>query len=452
VIDRSERVCIVGAGPAGLAQARACKLVGLPFDVIERHGDLGGLWDIENPGTPMYESAHMISSKGLSGFFDFPMPADYPDYPGHGQVHAYLRAFARAYGLTDDIVFATEVVRAEPEGPVWRVVLGNGEGRRYRALVCANGMNWTPLMPEIPGTFTGELRHAVTYRCKAELEGRRVLVVGGGNSGCDIACQAAESARAAFLSLRRGYSFIPKHVFGLPADVFAARAGSLPLPLALRQRVFQGLLRLLNGDPARFGLPKPDHRIFESHPIVNSLILHHLAHGALTVKPDVKAFANDRVVFQDGSEETFDLVLLATGYDTTIPYVARAHFDWAGNHLQAYMTAFNARHDTLFTLGFINTAAGVFEDFDRLAHLIANHLADRERAPDKARKVRALIKAGQPDLSGGLRYVASPRHAAYVQHDRFRAQLDKLRREMAWPALVPGYFNTLRSGGGASAP
>ncbi|MDH3792940.1 MAG: NAD(P)-binding domain-containing protein [Rhodospirillales bacterium] len=452
LIDRSERICIVGAGPAGLAQARAFKRAGVPFDVIERHRDLGGLWDIENPGTPMYESAHFISSKGLSAFFDFPMPGDTPDYPGHAQVLAYLRAFARAYGLTEHIAFGVAVERAEPEGHFWRVVLGNGEVRRYRGLVCANGMNWDPAMPDIPGHFEGELRHAVTYRGTAELEGRRVLIVGGGNSGCDIACDAAQSARAAFLSLRRGYTFIPKHVFGLPADVFGARAGVLPLPLALRQRVFQALLRLLNGDPAHYGLPKPDHRIFESHPIVNSLVLHHLGHGDLKVKTDVTAFAGDKAVFADGSEETVDLVLLATGYDTTIPYMARQHFEWAGNHLEAYMTAFNARHATLFTLGFINTAAGVFEDFDRLAHLIANHLVDQERDPEKARKFRELVKAGQPDLSGGVNYVTSPRHAAYVQHDRFRAQLEKLRRGLAWPALTPGYFDALRSETGATAP
>ncbi len=116
------------------------------------------------------------------------------------------------------------------------------------------------------------------------------------------------------------------------------------------------------------------------------------------------------------------------------------------------MTAFNARHDTLFTLGFLNTAAGVFEDFDRLAHLIANHLADQDRNPEKARKFSELIKAGQPDLSGGLRYVSSPRHAAYVQHDSFRAELEKLRRKMAWPALTPGYFDRLRSTAGDTVP
>ena len=399
----------------------------------------------------MYETAQLISSKGLSAFFDFPMPEDYPDYPHHAQVLSYLRAFAGVFGLTDDIAFGTEVVRAEPEGPFWRVALSGGEERRYRGLVCATGMNWAPAMPDIPGCFDGELRHAVSYRDPAEFADRRVLIVGGGNSGCDIACDAARTARAAFLSLRRGYRIIPKHVFGLPADVFGARAGVLPLPLGLRQRVFQAVLRLLTGDPRRYGLPRPDHRIFESHPIVNSEILRHLRRGSLKAKPDLRAFAGDKAVFADGSEARVDLVLMATGYDTSIPYVDRRHFDWAGNHLKAYMTAFNARHVNLFTLGYLNTAAGVFEDFDRLAHLIACAAADQERDPGKACKFRHLVQIGQPDLSGGVAYVGSPRHATYVHHASFRAALERLRRRMGWPALAPGGFAALRAAANAAS-
>jgi cation diffusion facilitator CzcD-associated flavoprotein CzcO len=216
-----------------------------------------------------------------------------------------------------------------------------------------------------------------------------VLILGGGNSGCDIACDAAQTAEAAFISLRRGYHSIPKHVFGVPADVFAARAGVLPLPPGLRQRVFQVVLRILTGEPRRYGLPKADHRIFERHPIVNAQILHHLSQGDLVAKPQPREFAGRRVVFADGSKETLDLVLCATGYDSSTPSMDRSHFAWAGDHLKAYLTAFNARHETLFPLGFINTAAGVYEDFDRLAHLLACAVVEQDRNPEKYRKFRS---------------------------------------------------------------
>lgn len=444
-------VCIVGAGPAGLAQARACKAAGIAFEVFERHNGPGGIWDIENPGTPMYETAHFISSKTLSGFVDFAMPADYPDYPSHRQVLAYLKDFARAHGLTRHIAFGTAVERAEPDtGVGWQVRLSSGETRRFRALVCASGMTWHPALPGYPGAFTGELRHSVTYRGPEEFRGKRVLVVGGGNSGCDIACDAAGHAEAAWLSLRRGYHFIPKHIFGVPADVFGASGP--PLPLALQQRVFQALLRLLTGDLRRLGLPKPDHRLFESHPILNSLVLHHLSHGDLTAKPDVKELRGGTVVFQDGSEAEVDLIICATGYDWVIPYVDRGHFDWEGSRLKSYLSAFT-RRDDLFTLGFLNTNAGVYGDFDRLAHMVTQFLLDQARDPARAARFRQKIDGPRPDLGGGIRFVGSPRHASYLHHPAFQRYVETLRKEMGWPALEAGAFEALRAaatgGGGA---
>ncbi len=436
----SDRYCIVGAGPAGLAQARAFKAAGLAFDLFERHGDVGGIWDIGNPGTPMYESAHFVSSRTLSGFFDFPLPADYPDYPSHVQVLAYLRDFARVHGLLGHITFGTAVDWAEPDGDGWCMTLAGGGRRRYRGLVCANGMTWQPAMPDFPGRFDGELRHAVTYRNPEEFKGRRVLILGAGNSGCDIACDAAQHARAAFISLRRGYHFIPKHLFGMPADVFGARGPRLPL--AVEQRVFGALLRLLNGDLGRYGLPKPDHRLFESHPIINSLVLHHLSHGDLKPKPDIRELRGSTVIFQDGSEEAVDLILLATGYDMTIPFMERTHFDWAGTRLDGYLSVFT-KYDSLFTLGFLATNTGVFGDFDRLAHLVTRFLLDQARDPRRAARFRARIDGVRPDLTGGIRFVESARHQSYKHHPALRSYLEKLRKEMGWPALAPGQFAAL---------
>ena len=246
VEDRSDRYLIVGAGPAGLAQARAFKRAGIAFDMIERHRNPGGIWDIENPGTPMYRSARFISSKRRSAFLGFPMPADYPDYPDHGQVLAYLQRFAEAEGLTEDIAFETRAEWIEPaEDGLWSLRLDRGPRRLYRGVVCANGMTWSPQEPEIPDHFDGELRHAVSYRDATAFRGRRVLVVGGGNTGCDIACDLTRQAAATALSLRRGYHVIPRHVLGVPADVFGA---ALPgVPLRLQQQTAQGLLRLLQG-------------------------------------------------------------------------------------------------------------------------------------------------------------------------------------------------------------
>src|SRR5512134_3043276 len=137
--------CIIGAGAAGLAAARRLRAASIPFEVVERERDVGGLWDANLPHGPMYRSAHLISSKALTQFADFPMPGDYPDYPGHAQVLTYLRSFARASGLYDSIRFARTVTRAErTESGDWRISFTDGESRVYSALIVAAGIHWIP--------------------------------------------------------------------------------------------------------------------------------------------------------------------------------------------------------------------------------------------------------------------------------------------------------------------
>lgn len=423
---------IVGAGPAGMSLARAFRRHQLPFIVFERHSDVGGIWDARNPGSPMYRSAHFISSKTQSGYLGFPMPQDYPDYPRGEQILAYHRAFADRYGLRQHVRFNCGVKSAEPDGAQWRLQLESGETLQAAGLVCANGSNWDPNIPEFPGQFDGEIRHAVDYHDPADFIGKRVLVVGAGNSGCDIACDAAQTADAAFISLRRGYHFVPKHIFGMPADVFAENGPQLPMWLT--QRIFGPLLRLMVGDLRRLGLPKPDHRIFESHPILNDQLLHHLRHGDIAARAGIRQFAGQEVEFNDGRRERIDLVILATGYKQSIPYLPQDALDWKGSRPQLYLNLFSRRNPSLMAMGFMETDGGAYKMFDLMANAIAQHAADRLRDPQRAARLDA-IKQQWPDLSGGVRYIDSDRHGNYVQHHAYLKALEKLRRQMAWASV-----------------
>ena len=368
-LDCGDSICIIGGGPGGLCMARALKRQGLDYEQFERHSDFGGVWDLENPGTPMYESAHFISSRDLSGFLDYPMPKHFPDYPSNRQILEYLRSFALAFGLYDRVRFNTTVERVDKdEDGHWIVTLSHGERRRYRALVCATGCNWDPNMPEIKGHFSGEIRHSVTYRHPEEFKGKRVMIIGAGNSGADIACDAAANADKAFISLRRGYHFIPKHIFGLPADEVSEKGPQLPMWLA--RLLFGGILRLVNGNLSRFGLPKPDHKLFESHPLLNSQLLHYLQHGDIQVRPDVSHYEGNQVVFKDGTREALDLVLYATGYKWSCRY-ATDYFEWKGGRPQMYLSIFSRQHHNLFGIGYLETNSSAYKLFDNEAHLIA---------------------------------------------------------------------------------
>ncbi|MFZ1775430.1 MAG: NAD(P)/FAD-dependent oxidoreductase, partial [Rhizobiaceae bacterium] len=194
-------VSIIGAGPAGLATGRALKSQGIPFTIFERHTDVGGIWDIENPGSPIYDSAHFISSKTMSGFAGFPMPESYPDYPSNRQILGYARAFADQAGLRPHIRFSTPVSAARRTADGWQLEAG-GETLEFSHLIAAPGTNWQPRMPAFESHFDGEIIHSVKYKNAEMLRGKRVLIIGAGNSGCDIACDAARSADTAFISLR----------------------------------------------------------------------------------------------------------------------------------------------------------------------------------------------------------------------------------------------------------
>jgi hypothetical protein len=297
-------------------------------------------------------------------------------------------------------------------------------------------------MPEYPGRFTGELRHAVTYRSRTEFLGKRVLVIGGGNSACDIASDAASVADSAAISLRRGYHFVPKHLFGVPADVFASSGPHLPM--WVQQKVFSVILKALTGDLTRFGLPKPDHKLFESHPILNTQILHHLAHGRIRARPDVARFEGKTAVFTDGTSEEFDLVLCATGYRWDIPFVDRSLFRWKSNKPDLYMNLISRDHRELYGMGYMETNGGAYKLFDEMADFTVRAIEARNENGMTAQKLDRLAATDTPDLSGGIRFVASDRHATYVEIDAYRKYMKKLRRKLGWPALEPGAFAAQR--------
>jgi len=425
-----EPVCIIGAGPCGLLAAAALKKRGIPFEIVDAGRQPGGIWDIDRDTTPMYDSAHFISSRQLSGFPDFPMPATYPDYPRHDLILDYIRAFARHHDLERHITFGVRVEAASrrPEGG-WIITLSSGEARRCFALCVATGTTWQPRVPNVPGRFDGETYHSFHYRSPKEFEGKRVLIVGGGNSAADIACDAARSARRAFISLRRGYYFIPKFIFGQPADVFAHTGPQLPR--WLEERVFGFLMnRILVGNLTKYGLQKPDHPILRSHPILNTQILHHLGHGDIEARRDVKSLDGRTVHFVDGTSEEIDLIVWATGYDKRFPFLPGSELggnidgnvDGNNDALDLYLNVFDRRHPDLFFMGLFETDGAAYGLAGTQAELIGAYLDTK--LPGQTRAAFDQLRAyDRPDLRGGVHYIASARHNYYVKGDTYEKVL-----------------------------
>ncbi|MEO6028456.1 MAG: NAD(P)-binding domain-containing protein [Candidatus Binatia bacterium] len=433
---------IVGAGPGGLAVARAFKLFGVPYVQVERHSDLGGIWDADNPGSPIYESAHFISSKTCSAFHGLPMPDAFPDYPGRLQILEYLRAFADTFGLRDGLHFRTEVTSAAPlPGVGWNVTFADGTTSEHCAIVATVGAQWLPVMPSYPGTFTGELLHSAAYWSSESLRGRRVLVIGGGNSGFDIACDAAKVAARAALSVRRGYWVFPKHLFGQPVDAFIQQGPHLPNWLG--QPLLVAILRLAVGRQDRFGLRAPDHKPLESHPVLNTQVFHYLSHGDLAMKPDVSRFDGEVVHFADGTSEAFDVVLCATGFRHEVPFLPPATIAATRSGRPRLITgAFVPGRTDLFVPGMFETNSGGYMLYDKLAFLVAQTVRDLGDSA-RADRVRSEIQKDL-DLSGGLRFVDSPRTEDYVDATALARRIESVARELDWQLPTQDGFERIR--------
>src|SRR6187431_114377 len=433
------RYAVIGAGPSGLSAARALQRAGIAFDGYKAAHGVGGLWDIGNPRSTMYESAHLISSRTTTEFTEFPMVSTV-DYPGHRTLLQYFRDFAERFGLTDAYRFETRVTGVEKtDDGGWMLRADAPDGpieARYDGVILANGTLAEPNIPAFTGDFTGELLHTSAYKRASQLTGKRVLIIGAGNSGCDIAVDAVHHAASVDMSVRRGYYFVPRYLFGRPSDTLNQ---GKPLPARIKQFIDTRVLRAFTGDPVRFGFPRPDYKLYESHPIVNTLILNHLGQGDLAIRPDVDRFDGRTVHFRDGSSGEYDTVLLATGYTLDYPFVSREELNWRGFSPSLYLNVFPPSFNGLYVMGMIEASGIGWQGRYEQAELIAEYLSALQRAPELAAQFRRRVGDERwPDLTGGYHYLGLERMSYYVNKDAYRRAVrvakDSLRAQPDAPA------------------
>ena len=433
--DTMTQFALIGAGPMGLAAAKLLVENGIEFQGFELNSDVGGLWDIDAPRSTMYESAHLISSKRMTEFTDFPMRDDAAEYPSHREMKRYFHDFADHYDLRRHYRFDTEVIDCTPlgaDGEGWRVVWRDAEGEHsavFAGVLIANGTLSEPNMPEFPGTFAGELIHASNYKSASQFDGKRVLIIGAGNSGCDIAVDAIHHGLSCDLSMRRGYYFVPKYVFGKPADTLG---GAINLPMWLKRKIDGTILKWFVGDPQKYGFPKPDYKLYESHPVVNSLVLYHAGHGDLTIRPDVARFDGNTVHFKDGTKADYDMVLAATGYRLHYPFIDDAHLNWQGDAPHLYLNAMHPERDDLFVLGMVEASGLGWQGRHEQAEMVVEYIKGRRAGTDAATALRDQKAAGFDRATGGVNYLNVARMAYYVDKATYRGTVGK------WIARLKG--------------
>jgi hypothetical protein len=429
------KACIIGAGSSGIAAAQVLQAHGIDFDCFEKGSQVGGNWRYENDNgmSSAYRSLHINTSRRVMAFKSLPMPDDYPDYPDHFQMAAYFDEVVDRYNLRDRISFGTEVVAAEPAADSvgeWDVTVEGPGGRRterYGAVMVANGHHWDARWPEpaFPGAgeFAGEQIHAHEYRESDIAKGKRVLVLGIGNSAVDIAVESSRIADATFLATRRGAWVIPKYLNGKPIDEIAnSLTGLAPIPVM--RAVMNRSLRVAVGDPTDYGLPKPDHKLLEAHPTVSSEFLPRLGHGDITTKPNIDRFGGGRAIrFVDGSEEEIDLVVYCTGYKITFPFFPPEVLSAPDNRLPLYRRVVSVERPGLYFIGFIQPLGPIMPIAEAQSEWVADLISGRAKLPAPTEMKGEIAVEEEKQRK---RFVASKRHTVEVD---FYPYLREIRRE-----------------------
>lgn len=436
----SQKVCIIGAGSSGIAAAQVLDARGVPFDCFEKGSQIGGNWRYENDNgmSSAYRSLHINTSRRVMAFKSLPMPDHYPDYPDHFQMAAYFDEFADHFGLREKITFRTEVTKVEPPDGEWAVTTKGEKGgentERYRAVLVANGHHWDPRWPEpaFPGSeeFEGEQVHAHHYREPDILRGKRVLVLGLGNSACDIAVESSRIADKTFLAVRRGAYVIPKYMNGKPIDETTTPLISR-LPLSVQRFFAMKGLEIAAGEMTTYGLPEPDHKLFEAHPTVSSELLPRLGHGDITVKPNIERFGGGRTVrFVDGSEEEIDLVVYCTGYKVTFPFFDPKVFSAPDNRMPLFRRVVSVERPGLYFVGFIQPLGPIMPLAEAQCEWIADLLTGRAALPPAGEMKREIASEERKQAK---RFVASKRHTVEVDFHPYLREIRRERKRVAQP-------------------
>ncbi|MBW4093831.1 MAG: NAD(P)-binding domain-containing protein [Proteobacteria bacterium] len=423
----TRRVAVIGAGACGLCAAKYLLEVGFDVTVFEIGSQIGGMWCYRNDNgrSSAYRTLHINTSRGVTRFSDLDFDAATQTFPDHADMHRYLVAYAEHFGVAPRIRFRRRVTAVRPAfapgaaPPAWDVVTETDGAERFDAVIVATGHLSAPLdVPMLAGFGAGYL-HAHAYREPEPFVGKRVCVVGVGNSACDIASDICVTAARTVLVARSGAVILPKLMFGRAFTDITAKIQRPWIPRPLRQRIIRRLAWLAHGDITKLGFKPPGALV---HTTSNATVVTDIAYRRITVQQGIDAVTGHRIRFADGSEEEFDALIAATGYRIDLDFIPEEVLKVVDNRLDLYLRIIPPDWPGLFFMGFFNTDTALNMVFEHQARFVREILLDNATPPPPDIMRQAIRERHAWYAS---RFKNTPRHTIEEEHVRY---LNDLRR------------------------
>jgi len=403
-------ICVIGAGPCGLAVAKTLAEFGLAFECLEARDRVGGLWDVEGGASGAYRSLSTNTSTRAMAYSDFPFAADYAIQPSAAEMLRYFDQYADQAGIRDQIQLqvAVEEATRSPDGS-WRVRLSDGGVRNYSALIVATGQYARPRWPspDKPGHFSGERLHSFDYldpQTPVDCRGKRVIVVGLGSTAAEIAAELVDTAAEVTISARSGRYILPKMIDGRPLDGRAPHPAAplhwllRAIPEAPRLWLFRRVLRMVFrrleqqiGTPESLGLPPHELEAWDDRPTMSLDFVPALRARKIAVKPDIRAFEGNSVEFVDDSKLDADVILYATGYHMDFPYLSEQTLGSSAPELSLYQRVVHPSHENLFFVGCCRVLCSIWPLAEQQARWISRHLRGEFALPPETERIQRAV-------------------------------------------------------------